>query len=573
MSITPDPITQQEIEDLFLHSDPVPANTYELALVLGGTVSAGAYTAGALDFLFEALDAWTDAQQAKDALAPKHKLSLRFITGTSGGGVNAAIAARALACDFPHVVRATPDLAGRNPFYEVWVKRLDLHAMLGTDDLQSGPLAALLSGSCIDNGAAYIETYPQPALNLQGKNRSYLADPLRVILTLTNLRGLPYTTSFAGGQGGNAGQTFVDHADHARFAVRYPAQSFAAPRPDEWSLGFDQARLPQQLPWSEFSKFARATAAFPIGLPPRALIRPLAHYRYRVAAVPGDGAVPAQALPLVPDWDAIAAPDGGGDYHFLSVDGGVTDNEPIELARTALSGLLGRNPRDGLKASRGVLLIDPFAGYAPTGAAAGEGLLALAGDTINTMIQQARYDSRDILLATMPEVYSRFMIRAERGDAVGDKALATAGLGAFIGFASSAFRRHDYLLGRANCQAYLRTQFVLPQENPVFAGAWTQKQIARYGVTDAAGKVLLPLIPLMGDAAIPETLDPWPKGALKPEDFRDAIEERFKGVVAKAGPDFLGSFVTWLVEHVGDGKAADFVIEKMNQALDDWKLR
>ncbi len=36
-----------------------PPNTFELALVLGGTVSAGAYTAGALDFLIEALDSWT----------------------------------------------------------------------------------------------------------------------------------------------------------------------------------------------------------------------------------------------------------------------------------------------------------------------------------------------------------------------------------------------------------------------------------------------------------------------------------------------------------------------------------
>jgi predicted patatin/cPLA2 family phospholipase len=36
--------------------DP-PPGTFELGLVLGGTVSAGAYTAGALDFLLQALEA------------------------------------------------------------------------------------------------------------------------------------------------------------------------------------------------------------------------------------------------------------------------------------------------------------------------------------------------------------------------------------------------------------------------------------------------------------------------------------------------------------------------------------
>jgi hypothetical protein len=50
------------------------------------------------------------------------------------------------------------------------------------------------------------------------------------------------------------------------------------------------------------------------------------------------------------------------DFHFLAVDGGATDNEPIELARTALCGIESRNPRDPRLANRGVLLVYPFAG-------------------------------------------------------------------------------------------------------------------------------------------------------------------------------------------------------------------
>ena len=55
------------------------------------------------------------------------------------------------------------------------------------------------------------------------------------------------------------------------------------------------------------------------------------------------------------------------DWHMLAVDGGATDNEPIQLARTSLCGLLSRNPREAMTANRAVWVIDPFAGQAPLG--------------------------------------------------------------------------------------------------------------------------------------------------------------------------------------------------------------
>jgi hypothetical protein len=42
--------SQDEIERLFNTPNLVAPGSFELALVLGGTVSAGAYTAGAIDF-------------------------------------------------------------------------------------------------------------------------------------------------------------------------------------------------------------------------------------------------------------------------------------------------------------------------------------------------------------------------------------------------------------------------------------------------------------------------------------------------------------------------------------------
>lgn len=570
MTVNQQPLTPEEIESLFGVVGRPPDNTFEFALVLGGTVSAGAYTAGAIDFLIEALDEWTKRRTNGDPTAPKHKVILKFITGTSGGGVNAAIAARALAYDFPHVVRSTPNPDGDtgNPFYNVWVNRLRLADFLGTGDIEQKSLVSLFNGKPIDDGADYICAFandnPQP-------KRAYLANPLRVILTVTNLRGIPYRTKFSGGL---LGETFVDHADYCRFAVVYPDGSLADPRPDELVLGFDTVRLPQAIDWPTFSLYARATAAFPLGFPPRALVRPIEHYRYRVVVVPSDQpTVPDRMVGRLPDWKSLipaSETEAPSDYHFLSVDGGATDNEPIELARTALAGVLGRNPRDGELATRAVVLIDPFAGQADPGPSGPEPLQDVVGALVSTLIQQTRYDSQDLLLAADDNVYSRFMITPQRNGKIGGPAIASDGLGAFIGFACPAFMRHDYLLGRANCQEFLRKTFVLPEVNNVFKDMWTNDQKTAHGIPDGKGGLFLPLVPLLGNATVPETTDPWPMRALDPEIYRDAIEKRFKAIVEFEGSGgVISSTLSWILAHFGEGKVADFAIKAMKNALTD----
>src|SRR5438552_9266878 len=150
----PDP---NEVRKWFLDNPPVPDGTFELALVLGGTVSAGAYTAGALDFLVEALDCWEAARANGDPLVPQHRVVLRVITGASGGGVNAAIAARALNFDFPHIAQGmavNPNGAG-NPFYDTWLRDLTLKRFLETSERES-ELISILHGGAIDEAAAQI---------------------------------------------------------------------------------------------------------------------------------------------------------------------------------------------------------------------------------------------------------------------------------------------------------------------------------------------------------------------------------------------------------------------------------
>src|SRR5215813_150870 len=137
MPISRIPPTQGQLDRWFGPPPPLEPGVFEFALVLGGTVSAGAYTAGAIDFLIEALDCLSKAQQ--EGRAPRHKVRLKLIAGASGGGVNAAIAARALAYEYPHVTHSTSIGTGGsgNPFYDIWVNTLLRRQPAGSNSANS----------------------------------------------------------------------------------------------------------------------------------------------------------------------------------------------------------------------------------------------------------------------------------------------------------------------------------------------------------------------------------------------------------------------------------------------------
>ena len=145
MPINRKPPTEPEIKKWFIDVPDLESGMFEFALVLGGTASAGAYTAGAMDFLIEALDCLSKAQ--REGRAPRHKVRLKLIAGTSGGGVNAAIAARALAYTYPHIARGTPVGAGGsgNLFYDTWINTLRLDSFLDTSDIGK-EVKSLLNG-------------------------------------------------------------------------------------------------------------------------------------------------------------------------------------------------------------------------------------------------------------------------------------------------------------------------------------------------------------------------------------------------------------------------------------------
>lgn len=160
--------------------------TFHLGINMAGAVSAGAYTAGVLDFLTEALEEWYAAKASSNPAVPMHDISIDVFSGASAGGMCAAIASAMLQGSFEHIRNPQdPTVTGtNNRFYESWVNKIDIEPLLQQRDLENGaPVMSLLDSTIIDEIADYALT-PGPATR-----RPYIAESLTLFLTLTNVRG------------------------------------------------------------------------------------------------------------------------------------------------------------------------------------------------------------------------------------------------------------------------------------------------------------------------------------------------------------------------------------------------
>ena len=513
---------------------------FEIGLVMAGAVSAGAYTAGVVDFLVEALDAWEGAQQRSDFAGPRHDVLIRTLAGASAGGMTSAIAAVALQSQSVPVRDVdNPPPPESNRLYESWVRRIDVTSLLAREDIdKEGRVTSLLDSSelaRIAESALHTQTLSTP--------RRYVADPLAVFLTVANLRGVPYGFSLISVPGARP-YGMLAHADHMRFSVSRLNRSIPGARL------LDPASKPGDN-WPGLALAALATGAFPIGLKPRRLERPHADFVDRFAFPP-----------------MLPTPLPADPYIMLCVDGGLMNNEPLELARTYLSGGADkRNPQEGTRASRAVIMIDPFPNTAALNPdyKPGDGLLTVAGKMFGALINQARFKPEELSLAADDKVYSRFMIAPSRTDAQDNSiepAMASAVLDGFGGFLSQAFRRHDFQLGRRNCQNFLRRHFCLPENNPLFDSWRDPASRDRYYVRDGSGNLvayttadptrMLPIIPLMPDVAGEIPLYTPPRAtSVDMNALEKLIDSRLKAVAetlidTDLAPVIGGSLARWL---------------------------
>ena len=365
--------------------------------------------------------------------------------------------------------------------------------------------------------------------------RRYLADPLQLFIMVGNLRGIPYTIRLSGGS--HLAHHLIAHGDFMRFGLRVEGGCPNRPEIREDEIRLDSVSLKN---WELLRAAALASSAFPVVFRSRPLERPLTSCGYRVAVVPEQEG-PPKILQLVPQWEALCIDEPNpSTVNFAAIDGGMFNNQPLDIVRTELAGLGRRNERGGIAADRAVILIDPFSDPVPLGPRQPPQLLGLLCPVLNSLIYQARFKPEDIALAEQPDVYSRFLI-APSGPGPGGSpifgagAIASSGLSGFLGFIDRSFQRYDYQLGRRNAYEFLRRDFVFPEGNQAFR--WTAPQIEAQRGAGSAEQIQLkpghlPMIPLTEvlreHPPTPMMKDKWPCLEDIPSGLSAAIEARLQ---------------------------------------------
>ncbi|MGE5145191.1 MAG: hypothetical protein ACM3N5_00505 [Candidatus Eiseniibacteriota bacterium] len=596
---------------------------FQIGLVMAGAISAGAYTAGVMDFLLEALEAWEIARRDHPAAVPTHRARIRALSGASAGAMVSAILVRSLATGVTPVrdVMAPPDspaadpahehVAFKNPFYAAWVQSIDIRHLLGSRDLapNADKVRSVLDSTVLGNICDNVLRVSGPTLTAPP---AYVSDPVDVFLTTVNLRGVPYGFGFGGQQAGYK-HRMTAFADQMHFALTWKST------PPPTSPGAADARpivlAPAALAsgpekrWQQLITAALSSGAFPIGLAPRQLTRKAADYDTRLWPVPasaplttvpdpGGGPATQECLcttykAIGPDWpDGIASATKTGadpayDYTYWNVDGGLMDNEPLELVRRILAEG-GRNARKGEEADRAVIMIDPF----PNGSDVSAeykfepDLVSVIKRMFGALKEQARFKPEELELAAEEEVYSRFVI-SPIYDATVDPtiAIASAIMGGFGGFFAESFRRHDFQLGRRNCQRFLQRHFVLPLDNPIFDG-WRNDPVRRnkyaFEDMDAKGqrRWYAPIVPLMdrlNPDVDPNAEIPLPARPRAADVDLATVRQAVRARVNLVGPRLLNSAplsatVRWIVWKVAialglRGKIVDGVMAKIEEQI------
>ncbi len=460
---------------------------FELGLCLAGAVSAGAYTAGVMDYLFEALDAWENKKNKAEKNVPSHQVLLKVIGGASAGGMTGIIASTMVNEIFDPIKHVDQkDLFAQQPgnkLYHSWVDQLqkDMFPMLlDNSDISSQNIPSLLNSGFIDKIADRAIQVKEASQT----SRNYIDENLKFFTTLTNLNGLKYSATQQGNLQSND-YYLSQHNDYACFQLQSKkVKTNDSTFPTETNRGWIPVDYLNGLNVKAVKESAMATGAFPVGLKSRYVSRP-ADYVNKL------------------EWhEAITEhfPVPGPNYSTLNVDGGTINNEPFERVKSLLDGI---NENEE-KFSAASIMIDPFPSAEQADKMIKDDITSSIGATLSAMLGHLR-SKPEILDQMYSKAYAgQFQIAPRRSinqkDVEGSKAIACGFLGGFGGFLDKEFRIHDFFLGRANCEWFLRHHFTVPADtkNPIFKDGYEGVNLENY---KSSKNGRLPIIPLFTKAA------------------------------------------------------------------------
>ncbi len=525
-----------------------------LGICMAGAVSAGAYTAGAMDYIIETLERWerekikireklTNDKELSDRekAIPLHDVEIKLLSGASAGGMTAAILSYSfIDGTFLNKNKDSNDIISRNynlpnenhlksKLYTSWVEMADeknfstLDKLLDVSDVKSiMQMNALLNNNPIDEIAE--KALPKNIPEIINVNfPKYVSKDLSVFLTVTNLDGLPIEINF-----GNTSST--------KNSFRMHSGMFSYSFSDKVCKHFDYpTELVSQQNFRNLIVAAKSTGAFPVGLANQKVrIQNKYMYQYK------------NNLSSKYKIEINDIGFKGTDYEFIAVDGGVINNEPLGITAKYLN-CINKN-----ELTNYLILIDPFPSIFIGGdnekyvePKKGNVFQVIFG-LFKAVRNHSMFKQEDLLEGLNMQKNKYLIYPSKRGKHF----LACGFLGGFSGFFKKEFREHDYQLGRKNTQTFLRYYF---GENiadfskiGIEFNEFQKNVFGYYPDRDNSKSIKLPLIP---DMLLLEELSPNENQTFNK-----------KGRNEISSPDFLGLTSVELNYIV---KKIDFRIQKI----------
>lgn len=428
---------------------------------MAGAVSAGAYTAGVLDYLIETLQLWYEHKAKGRNDVPDYDVEIDIIAGTSAGGMTATMLVLALLSNkLKPVTREsiTQNTVKDNLLYDLWVNMLDdeegstFQKLLATSDLdENSSLESLLNSTVLEKIAARAFdqdfTYQLPA---------FVSKDIDLVMTVTNLDGLKFNLSFQGNN--NAGGVQITTHD-GFFRFRFPDAPTTRNEQNDQYYDIHLKGRQKRADIDILTKATLSTGAFPVGFKPvenqiaERYIKAYPKFIFDQATMTGE------ITPELPQQSKI--------INFTAIDGGAVNNEPYGLTKK-LFDLKHQDKKLVEKGRYAVLMIDPFPVLnqkANIADDSGSGIMEVASRIITVLRNQVLFNQNALSSAINESDENHFLIAPVRKEKTVrqkvENPLATSALEGFAGFFHKSFREHDFILGRQNCQTALRYYFVV----------------------------------------------------------------------------------------------------------------
>lgn len=550
--------------------------TFYVGLCMAGAVSAGAYTAGVMDYLLEALGEW-EKRRGQPGV-PTHKVQIPVMGGASAGGMTSVMAASSLNNPLTPIDKPSADILAEHPENKLYHSWVDLNGadmfsqMLDTSDIKPGQVISGLNSGFI-NGIADRVVAADP--NQWQPLPAFIKPGLKIFTTLSNLQGFQYYIPFNGIQGFNTSKyNMVVHNDYACFELTEDDITGD-------NSGWIPLNLKAKINTDVAAAAAMATGAFPVGLQAREVKRDA---KYVNANAWLNSYLEQEPLP-------------DGPYTTLNVDGGLINNEPFDKVRSVLDSLPGQETDavdDFNKFTNTVLMIEPFPTIPAKPIDLSNSLPNVIGLTLKTMIAQMRAKPLNVKNAMDERCAGQYLITPSRkintpdgktADVAGELAIACGALSGFSGFMNKEFRVHDYFLGRYNCKIFLRDYFTVPgtalTSNPIFSKGYADvadKDKFKSKAPDG-GYQIIPVFDDVTNYDFPKLQfsggDDWP--VINESDidkFKGAMESRIQAVLLNSAElNFMTRSLLWIgAKVVINRMLANNILSTIKTDLQAWKL-